>query len=266
MNKLIYFSHIPKAAGLTFSSILRQNYKSKYCYFTHGFYEDFISRKCLDLQLRDNYFKAIGGHRVSFDVPYDSGFFDVYCIAYIRKPDERLYSEYHYLRKIGFTDKIYGCHTFKDFINEVDSHDRNGWYSNTQSNYQTLDPKVFDVLVESNKLLLFPVDRFDESLFVLRRLFSGLRNISFVSSNVNKSFSLETRKSDDLSIIPSYLIEKDLELYSTSNKTLDRLLSMYIPGQVERLKFKMACKLKLPMNFASSALVSLSNQIDSFGF
>ncbi len=153
--------------------------------------------------MRDIHFTAIGGHRVSFDVPYDLSFLDVYCIAYIRKTDERLYSEYNFLRKISLTEQINDCPTFIEFINIVDSHDRNGWYSNTQFNYQTLNPNVFDALVESNKLLLFPVDGFDESIFVLRRLFSGIRNISIVSSNINNSFSVETRKLNDLSIIPS---------------------------------------------------------------
>lgn len=264
MDKLIYFSHIPKAAGSTFSSILRQNYRGYYCSLTHGFYDEFISRERLDWQLRDNRYKAIGGHRISFDVPYDSSDFDVRCIAFIRNPAERLYSEYQYIKKLGIKNLINKCKTFMDFINEIDGSDQHSWYSNTQFKYQTLDPKVFNVLVETGKLLLFPVDRFDDSLFVLRRLFCGLRNISYVSSNVNNSYSLDTRKLQDFSEISPHLIEKDLELYSVANKTLDRLLITFMPGQAERIKFKLACKLKRPINLVSAALVAASNRINSF--
>ena len=61
MNKLIYFSHIPKVAGTTFSSILRRNFGDKYLEATHGFYEGFIPRRNLEMQLLNNFYAAIGG-------------------------------------------------------------------------------------------------------------------------------------------------------------------------------------------------------------
>lgn len=263
MNELIYFSHIPKAAGSTFSSILRQNYRSQYCTINHGFYEGFISQECLDWQLKENFYKAIGGHRISFDVPYGSNEFDVRCIAFIRNPAERLYSEYRYLKKLGTSQAVISSKSFLDFVTRVARDDNLSWYSNTQSKYQTLDPRFFNELVETNRLLLFPVDRFNDSLLVLKRLINGLRNISYVSSNVNYSYPPNTDTTKILAGIPPSLIDKDLELYFIANEILDRLLAEFTPCRAERVRFKLNCILKRPINLTRSALVAASNRIDS---
>ena len=112
---------------------------------------------------------------------------------------------------------------FGEFISSIARSPKDNWYRNTQARYQVLSHELFLNLVNERKLLLFPVERFDESLIVLRCLIPELHSLRYVAKNVNSNRPVFDLESNYLSEVAG-IIDQDLQLYSVAVRNLDSLI------------------------------------------
>jgi hypothetical protein len=243
---------------------LEQNFRSKYIKITHGFFEGLIAKENLEWHLNNsNSIKAIGGHRISFDVPYGHKSFDVRCIAYVRDPIERFVSEYHYVRKLKLSGIASDSRGLEDFLDKLEDCPKDNWYINTQSKFQTLPEPKFQELVKARSLLVLPTEKFNQSLILIKSIIPELKNISYICKNINHN--KPKLVSDDLRERIADLNMHDITLYNSSLKLFDELRNDF-EGDIEsaerRLKRGSNIR-KIILSPVYSTLKSLSSRVNS---
>lgn len=267
MHTLIYFAHIPKTAGSTFSSILDQNFRSGYINITHAFHEGQMPLANFNAHLdRQPGAKVIGGHRVSFNVPYDRTDYDVRCVAFVRDPVDRLVSEFFYVRKVNPNGKIAKCGSLEAFVEHLETNPGEArWYFNTQWHCACLEMDTILSRMEAGKLFVLPTENFDRSLLILRKALPMLRDVSYVARNRNQARPRTIP--EDLKQRILRMNEQDSALYEASLKQYNRLLSEL--GSPEELasmekRFQRACNIrKHIINPIQIGLRALSNRVKS---
>lgn len=176
---------------------------------------------------------AFASHGYTVDLPFGEESIHLTAISFVRNPLERLISLYFYYRDIPIRShliKYAHGHTLQEFIEYIYqanvqqySMDRDiiSQVSHLTNRNDEVGLLWIQKLIDEEKLLLFPLDRFNEACIALQALFPEyFRNCAYIRRKV----SLKTPQSAILverKIIPE--IELDNTLYEIANRCLDSL-------------------------------------------
>ncbi|MCB1121247.1 MAG: sulfotransferase family 2 domain-containing protein [Verrucomicrobiae bacterium] len=248
MKEFICWCHIPKTAGSTFRHILFRNLGRTYLFPTHGLYEESVKPENIRSMLkRGPRFCGVGGHRVSLALPYDLKRFNVLGIAHTRNPVDRFLSEYFYLRKISKESIIADAKNVEDFIERIKATPgRIQEFFERQTISIGISRTELKERMENGQIHLFPCERFDESLVLLKKQYPGIfKDVSYKARNVNKSRPSTVAESVKDEI--RELSPQDTELYQMSMEYLDHQLASHftkeeLESELKKLRFR--CRIR----------------------
>lgn len=190
IRRFFCFVHIPKTAGTTFNSVMARNFGANYLYLQNDLYEKPLdSNQISDFIQRFPDRQALGGHRLSLDMPFASQSVDVRAIAFVREPLSRLVSEYYYHRGLGFStsDEDLKQDTFDKFLVALAAKTDSPFH-NAQWKFLNKTWNEIEQLITTKKLLLFTTENFERACICLETLFPDeFVDNSFTKKNVNRS-------------------------------------------------------------------------------
>ncbi|MFQ5714318.1 MAG: hypothetical protein ACE5GU_09825 [Candidatus Scalinduaceae bacterium] len=224
MNKqILAFSHAVKTGGITFSSILRNNFRFSYCHATQLYPNN--NTKIFDSYLSPRDFNAylhmypkircFAGHLVRATPEVCEKHPQINFITFLRRPISRYFSTFQWiLKEKGLNRKE---------LEECIINSSNQWH---RSNYLSLFLSETDnahnaiKYIKQHFLFVGILERFDESLIVLRTLLNGDIDCRYERRNVSKVNSNEeylTKKTVDYIKAKN---ESDIMLYNYFNQQL----------------------------------------------
>jgi len=245
MRKFFCFAHIPKTAGSTFHSILERNFGDGYLIVPHDLHEAPIASENIALFV-ENYSnrRALGGHRVSLDLPFSITSADLRAIAFVREPLSRLFSEFHYGRHPDLKHLRYD--TFDQFLEALAVED--SAFQNLQYRFLTKSLSELEQLVADKKLLLFTTERFEDACIILETLFpEDFRDNSFVEKNVNTARRDSLRRDRFNKETIEKVLGMDARLHALAQRSEQRLLDE-ISGKTDwpkrKVNFRRRCAVR----------------------
>ncbi|KML36101.1 sulfotransferase family 2 domain-containing protein [Cytobacillus firmus] len=227
MNKsILLYLHIPKTAGTTINSILQKQYTEaeKLNYFS-GSYEDFLDVLKENVQTNPK-LKCVMGHYkfgIHDYIPEDCTY-----ITLLRNPIERVLSTFYFIRR----DRYHPFHkaakkmSLKEFVLSEEIGAKYLVF-NTQttflSNQFPPGPNSLEMAkrnIENHFNLVGITERFDESLFLMKREF-GWEDINYMPRNVTRNRPCpQQHPMEVIEIIKSKNLF-DIELYEHANYLLN---------------------------------------------
>ena len=223
MNRSFFcFIHIPKCGGLSFDDIFSRNLGDRYQRFPHHLYEGPISSFNLKLYIQETSDRVgAGGHRFSLDLPFgEIEKCDIKAICFVRDPIARIRSEFFYLKTLP------GSVGQNPLIRELDYADylkillQDQQKRENISQYQTshlwgnlrLSDDFLNKMMATQKVLLFPLERFDDACLYLEATFPiYFSDTSFVKTNINEKRKKSDMESElELELSPLLLADKKL--------------------------------------------------------
>ncbi|MEM9275136.1 MAG: sulfotransferase family 2 domain-containing protein [Cyanobacteria bacterium P01_F01_bin.143] len=248
-NNLLLFAHIPKTAGMTLWTIIKQNYPGDDSYYYDiGLDLAKAARRITrspDINIAMGHF-GFGFHHF-FKQPY------VY-LTMLREPVERTISDYYYYQQSEMAINQYNPPlTWQKFCTRMANNTMTRFYSGLEfaymKHFQSFDrlrtakiqnhPVLKDYYNSSSSELLelaknnlkqhFEyigiVERFDESLILLRRKF-GWKHLNYINRNIgNKKPKRLNFSSQDIDCIMQYN-QLDIELYNYAQKLFEQQIKI----------------------------------------
>jgi hypothetical protein len=174
------FAHIPKSGGTTLGRILRRNFGASY-YSYYGLYDHYmlqaadVQRMC-DLHPQ---YRCISSHLLSLDLPFASANWDFRAFTFIREPVDRALSLYFYTLRLAEKNPG-GPHPgpIEEFFRPILSGEKRDMrFFNAQTRFltarqsETLDWSKIKTLMQEQRLLLAPLEAFDDACLLLERWF-----------------------------------------------------------------------------------------------
>lgn len=229
-NKLI-FQHLPKCGGTTFNSILMQNYTK----------EETFSIKVVDsIKLNTNQFislpdsekeqiNLLKGH-MEFGL-HENFVSKADYITFIRHPIERIVSFYYYVKR----RPNHGLFKTNDFTNETTLHEfvtktKRGDINNGQIRFisgiddteeKMLEKAIYNI--ENHFSHVGLLERFDESILLLQKMYSWKRPYYEVSNETQNRKSVDNIKPETIQAIKE-LNNGDIILYNKMSKLFEELI------------------------------------------
>ena len=176
MRPLWFHVHVPKAGGSTLRQLMNRN-------FGKGYYNSvsLLESKQYtgeDVRLIANsqgWLDCMSDHKLSLDLPYDHSDRLVHALAFVREPVDRFVSRYFYHRKAEI-DCAAKNTDFREFVQYelIDGHVEPQVASQlhflNQGRSRT-DMSFVQESLETGRVFLFPVERFDEAAVCLETRF-----------------------------------------------------------------------------------------------
>ncbi|WP_170968864.1 sulfotransferase family 2 domain-containing protein [Bacillus wiedmannii] len=242
-NELIIFIHIAKTGGTTLRDILDKQYGTNSLFmYAHKTIEHLNSKTKVINMLKDHIdsAEAITGH-FRFGMKYDEidepilslikHYRNINYISMLRKPVDRLFSQYHHYKRNNWLDSEI---TFKQFVNQK-------LYT---CNHQTLcisGTNTPNLTIAKNNILKYfalvgITDMYKESLFLMKEHFKW-RDIEYQKLNC---FIKPSR----IKNLPNELIKKinsdnnlDLKLYMFAKQLLKKNIKSLNKSQKKKLRY-----------------------------
>ncbi|OMP31791.1 sulfotransferase family 2 domain-containing protein [Mangrovimonas sp. DI 80] len=199
MKNFYAFAHIPKTAGTSFYQILERNFGRSFVHVSSlGIAESPLGSEAIKRFVLDNeYVKALGGHRVRFNLPWHKvDELNLCAISYVRNPIDRLRSEYHYLKTLRLKVKgFYAASTYEEFIYKIiRDEDELVKFASYQFRYLVTGTNIssVDELMENDNILIFPTEYFLSSCAMLEFRFPNeFKDCSYVVRNAGPKVEKE---------------------------------------------------------------------------
>lgn len=246
------FCHIPKSAGTLFGQILERNFRKRF-YPYYGLWDNrFFSKEDVAgmCDLHPQY-ECLASHMFSLDLPFESERIDFRAITFIRNPVDRALSLYSYSFRMAKLNPGYQpAGSIQDFFKSIIDNGDDARFFNAQ--YRFLcgeNNKINGIdkikgLSESGKLLIAPLERFEDACLILEKLYpTNFKNAAYGGrSNASK-------KPKHVPIELAYLLEEknylDWELLDIANQLFDDLFKKVFLKNDElhsaRMKFQKRC-------------------------
>lgn len=269
-QKKLLFSHVPKAAGTTLGRILKKNLGSRF-YAYYGLYDRYMfdSRDVERILEFAPQYDALASHLISLDLPWRSEKFSIFAVAFVRDPIDRAISLFYYLQKIA-TERgglIEGdINSFFRRILKSDCEQR-GPYCDAQWHFLQGTKQVtwsfeqLQRLVESGKLIIAPMERFNDACVVMEKVHGDLLSDMAYPEKQNTSPRSGGCSEDVLELLNSKN-QKDSQLYGWVQEQFHRQFEHLIGplANSARLDFQHRCKAVSGDWIADDSAVALNRE------
>jgi hypothetical protein len=232
-RRVFVHAHIPKCGGTTFMEILERNFKGDYSWDFCLLNTPYAAADVARILKRHGRLRALSSIRFSFDLPFDSGLAELVGIAFVRRPSDRFLSSYFYGRHVLRRPHKSKQHkTLEGYVKAMEEDGSFARYFEIQTRFLVGEGgdgglgRVKERL-EAGRVLLFPLERFDEACLVLARRYpEEFRDVAYAWRNRsprNQAVTEEVRaRLEDAS-------GADQELYRMANAWLDAELRRLFP-------------------------------------
>lgn len=261
--------HIFKNGGTTVEWILKKNFSNDAIFIDTDNREGILPNRVLLNYLKKNsQVKAFSSHQIRFPLPKVSDFHFI-PILFIRHPIDRIFSIYHFNKRRTDSNapgvlkaKALDVNDYIKWNLKITKH-------RPMKNFQVLflsDKKInspvyksdFNLAVDRMKScdVIGVVDRFDESLVIaeefIRKYFTDI-DFSYVKQEItpNRNEDLIIRLENEKSKVESDVMDQitkrnnwDLELFSATNKELERRIKETNNFEKKLTDFQNRCKNK----------------------
>lgn len=250
-NTFLFFIHITKTGGSSFKQLLERNLKGQLDQIYCPIWEAPFTSEQLTSYLKEySGKKAMTSHRICIDVPFDFEERDVRAVAFVRDPASRFLSHYFFHRNNnmpGYDEvKTMSASQYAEYALKEGNED---WLIDGQFKFlmrSNPNGSINDIqsLVNTGKLLLLPLNRFDDSCLILEKeLPEIIHNAAYVRQNI--SIRDQKPAKEVLDNISSYM-DLDNQLVEIANGCLDGYLKKHYPSEHEisaaHTNFKSRCK------------------------
>jgi hypothetical protein len=208
--------HVPKCAGVTFNSILRRNFGRAFVE-DYGLLNNFKYSAAQVLQMITGFpqLRCVASHRFSLNLPFDTEAAKLRAIVFVRNPVEWVASTYFYHRsQPNSLVTLAKEHDFERYVQERFVSAAPGSIGQVRFLTQVGDETGLDRIREAVakcRVLLFPVERFEEACVLLEVLFPiYFRDCSFRRENASER---DQAVASDIRKILSPVLDADFKLH-----------------------------------------------------
>lgn len=247
-RRVFFFVHVPKCGGSTFKSIMRRN-------FAKGYLEEYrllepreLRYRCGDVDRLLDFLPELrffSGHCISTDLPFEREDVEVFALSIVREPVGRILSWYFYNRNTHHyrqVEKETSLEAYLDrALREYDFLSDPWRWSQLADLTDLRGSAGLDRIVslsQSGRLLLCPLERFDEFLCLLEVTwpldfvdcsYPHRANVSRQDQGVSTSLEPILEKLEE---VPA--IQTDRELLAFADAELTRRLEEAFGGDEEK--------------------------------
>lgn len=223
------FSHIPKSAGTLFGQILERNFRKRF-YPYYGLWDNrfFTKEDVAGMCDLHPQYQCLASHMFTLQLPFESKRFDFRAITFVRDPVERALSLYFYAFRMAKMNPDYKPPgSIDQFFNEVLEKKSDGRFFNDQFRFLSggvTDKSLFSDIEELaglGKLLIAPVDRFDDACLLLEDTYpEHFKNMAYARrSNVAER---KQKVSKELRECLAEVNQADLQLFTLASAVFER--------------------------------------------
>ncbi|XOV91169.1 MAG: hypothetical protein ACFHWX_13260 [Bacteroidota bacterium] len=255
-RKLFFHIHVPKTGGTTFWQILKSNFEILSADYSTGGLPDKYSQDQMGKILylwRSDCFTA---HNYSIsNLPFER-YPNLRAFSFVRSPVEKVISSYYFLRGRRATPDWHLSRRMmlKDILSTYqDGYSDPLLFDGPQTDFIIGDSKstleLVEKYIEAKQFHLFPMERFDDAMICLEKLYpQDFKDCSYGNrSNVSKR---DQEVTDEIISRIEQLpwIEKDRNLHELSIQYLDSLIVELFPDKQDlekaRSDFQLRCEAK----------------------
>lgn len=241
-ERLFFFNvHVPKCGGKSFRALLQRNFGARYSevYNDIIWQQPYPRAQLAEVVADSPGHDCLSSHWLSLDLPFEDARFRAVALTFVRDPVARFFSHYHYLRGRDTESVRYGNlatmnpDEYADYVIATP-------YEHFLFDYQfeflvknAADPTLAGVerLAAGRRLVLMPLERCDECLIVLRRLFPRhFRDVRYAIENVSAKAQHPSPAAIER-VRPH--MNRDDELHRLANRQLDELLAELFADRAE---------------------------------
>lgn len=269
--------HVPKCGGTTFRTILGRNFRGRYEEVYNLIWEAPYTAAQIAFFVADSPgYDCLSSHRLSLDLPFDACERPLVALAFVRDPVDRFFSHYFYERRRAYRRERFAAIrdlTPAQYVDRVIAEPAEHYLFDYQFRNLTrnvAEPSLAGVLrlVEAGRLLLLPLERFDESLLVLRARFpEDFRDCRYVRQNVSaKDRDVEPAARQRV----AERMATDARLHAAANAWLDAQLDGLYPDRArldaELARLRRSCRrhellAARPVAWAKAAFARVSRML-----
>jgi len=238
--------HIVKNAGTTFEAILQSNFGPDYVNDKAYFFEQYTLDQVNSLIDAQPFMHAYSSHKLSLSLPFDCRDRQVMAIAFVRDPVQRFKSHYemHHGRQTRNLDTAPNVARMsrREYVRWALEEGNLPGYIDGQLRYLTPEcvsgTAAVEEAVRAGRLLLFPVDRFNEACVLLERRFpERFRDCAYLRQNAAPQ-RLDWSDEEN-EVIRQHVGQQDERLLALANRWLDEQMKIHA-GDPETIRERLA--------------------------
>lgn len=253
-RNVFFHVHVRKCGGSTFhDQILSRIFQSAFVRDSSLIDDQYGREQVTEILSNCPWLLAYSSHKISLDLPYDSNLARPIAVAFVRDPIQRFCSHYRYVNQHQRSwDPTAQRHSLDEYTHLAIEE---GWL-NTQRHLSQLSQlcgargqsgfERVQQIANSDQVLLFPVERFDDACVVLERLFPQELGDCRYSHKINQTRPGANLSEECHTRLQQAIEPEEFELTRWANEQLDLRLTNLFSSTSEhesaRTDFQQRCQ------------------------